>query len=41
MTEHKELYEAPVMEVLEVKYEGVICSSTEMEDYGWNEYFEE
>ena len=26
-TKHNELYEAPTMEVLEVKYEGVICAS--------------
>lgn len=29
------------MEVVEVKYEGVICASTGVQDYGWNEYYEE
>ena len=29
------------MEVVEVKYEGVICTSTEVQDYNWNEYIEE
>ncbi len=29
------------MEVVEVKYEGVICASTGAQDYGWNEYYEE
>ena len=31
MTKHKEFYEAPVTEVLEVRYEGVICFSTTMD----------
>lgn len=26
-TKHNELYEAPTMEVVEVKYEGFICAS--------------
>ena len=29
------------MEVVEVKYEGVICTSTGVQDYGWNDYIEE
>lgn len=29
-TKHNELYEAPITEVLEVKYEGVICASGEV-----------
>lgn len=45
MTKQRELYEAPAMEVVEVKYEGVICTSpgtiTGVQDYGWNEYYEE
>ena len=41
MTKQSELYEAPAMEVVEVKYEGVICTSTELQDYGWNDYIEE
>ncbi len=41
MTKQRELYEAPAMEVVEVKYEGVICTSTELQDYNWNEYIEE
>ncbi len=41
MTKQRELYEAPAMEVVEVKYEGVICTSTGVQDYGWNEYIEE
>ena len=41
MTEHKEVYEVPAMEVVEVKYEGVICTSTGVQNYGWNEYYEE
>ena len=44
MTKQRELYEAPAMEVAEVKYEGVICTSpgtsTGVQDYGWNEYIE-
>ncbi len=27
MTKHNELYEAPAIEVVELKYEGVICAS--------------
>ncbi len=26
-TKHNELYEAPITEVVELKYEGVICTS--------------
>lgn len=40
MTKHNEVYEAPAMEVVEVKYEGVICTSTGVQDYVWNEYIE-
>ena len=40
MTKHKEVYEVPAMEVVEVKYEGVICTSTGVQDYGWNVYIE-
>lgn len=37
-TKHNEMYEAPTMEVVEVKYEGVICSSggAGTQNYGWN-----
>lgn len=42
MTKHKEVYEVPAMEVVEVKYEGVICTSpgtsTGVQDYGWNDF---
>ena len=38
MTNHNEVYEAPAMEVVEVKYEGVICTSTGVQDYGWNDF---
>ena len=41
MTKHNELYEAPTVEVIEVKYEGVICASSGMQDYDWSEYYEE
>lgn len=41
MTKHNELYEAPTVEVIEVKYEGVICASSGVQDYDWSEYYEE
>ena len=41
MTENKELYDAATLTAVEVKYEGVICASTGVQDYGWNEYYEE
>lgn len=37
----KTTYVPPASEVLELKTQGVICTSTEMQDYGWNDYFEE
>ena len=37
----KGLYEAPSIIVVEVKQEGVICTSTGVQDYDWNEYIEE
>ena len=33
MNKEKELYDAPSTEVLEVKYEGVICASGDRNDY--------
>lgn len=44
MTKQSELYEAPAMEVVEVKYEGVICASpgqAGVQDYNWNNVDEE
>lgn len=32
-TNHKELYEAPSMTVIEVEQEGVICNSATRQDY--------
>ncbi len=40
MAKNKELYDVPSMSVVEVKQEGVICTSTGVQDYGWNEYIE-
>ena len=40
-TRKKELYEAPAMDVVEVKAEGVICQSGGTQNYDWNSYFEE
>lgn len=37
----KGLYEAPSIIVVEVKQESVICTSTGVQDYGWNDYIEE
>ena len=38
ITKHKELYEAPTTDVVEVKQEGVICSSTDATMNGtWDE----
>lgn len=37
----KGLYEAPSIIVVEVEQESVICASTGVQDYGWNEYYEE
>ncbi len=39
-TKHTELYEAPTMEVVEVKYEGFICASGDL-DTTFNAPFEE
>ncbi len=33
-TKHNELYESPVMEVVEIKQEGVICTSGLRDSYG-------
>ncbi len=40
MEMNKELYKAPTMRIVEVKQEGVICTSTGVQDYGWNVYTE-
>jgi len=37
----KEMYETPQTRVFEVKTEGVICQSGSLENYNWNESFEE
>ena len=41
MNENKELYVIPAISIVELKQEGVICTSTGVQDYGWNEYIEE
>ena len=38
---HNELYEAPITEVLEVKYEGVICASGDVPASMNNPFYEE
>jgi len=40
MEMNKELYKAPTTRIVEVKQEGVICTSIGVQDYGWNEYIE-
>ena len=35
--EGKTNYEAPTITVVEVKIEGVVCQSPNLEDYNWNE----
>ena len=37
----KQVYSAPLSELLEVKTEGVICESGTLQDYNVNSYFEE
>ena len=39
MTKQRELYEAPTINVVEMKQEGVICisGSESLQDYNWNE----
>ena len=39
--EVKIFYEAPAITVVEVKTEGVICGSGNLDDYTWNGYVEE
>ena len=38
---HNDLYEAPITEVLEVKYEGVICASGEVNAFMGETFTEE
>lgn len=40
-SKEKKYYETPSTTVVEVKTEGVICQSANLEDYNWNEYVEE
>ena len=37
----KKTFEQPTMKVVEVKQQDIICESAGVQDYGWNEYFEE
>ena len=41
MNENKEFYVIPAISIVELKQEGVICTSTDLQDYDWNEYIEE